>query len=116
MGALVLQTRFKLGEPRQCFANAGRVIKRCGRRDKSLRYCEGYFECHGWRIHHAWIEDGDGNVHEVTLRPHMLPAREAYTAVVRLDWSEFLVWFALGDEQFGGPAMTMTDLHDFSIV
>jgi hypothetical protein len=57
----------KVGEPQECFCNAGRLVML----DDKLTYCEGYVadEEIGFPFLHAWYLDTDGYAVEVTLRP-----------------------------------------------
>ena len=46
-----------------CYQEAGRAAL-----DKNFTYVEGYVSVHGVPIHHAWVVDSDGRVHDPTLQ------------------------------------------------
>ncbi len=87
------------GPPRHCFSNAGRIIRRLGRRHPTLRYCEGFVFVDAYArewTHHAWIQDiRTKQVYEVTdgdgrdLLPSERYADFAYQPIIRLTWDDY---------------------------
>lgn len=86
------------GKEGQCFSNAGRIIRREGKKKPYLRYCEGFYFCDsawGAWTHHAWIEDSrTGTIHEVTMPAYRCGTdqrhlRFTHRAIIRLNWEDY---------------------------
>lgn len=60
-------------QPKQCYANAARVVAL--QREVDLFYVEGLVNREGHVFHHAWVRTADGVDHDVTLRGDVVPVR-----------------------------------------